>query len=71
MASFPLCGLDRNAWSEENESDLVALMPRMASDPFSEWFSYTLMPMFHHVIGEKFKVRTHRSPINLVLTLVP
>jgi len=58
MGSFPLFGLDRKAWNEENERDLVALMPRKPSDPFSEWFSHTLMPIFHHVIGEKFKVGT-------------
>ena len=60
MGAFPLFGLDRKAWSRENEYDLVALMARKAPDPFSQWFTNTLMPIFHHVIGERFMVRTHR-----------
>jgi hypothetical protein len=56
MGAFPLLGLDRHAWNTQNESDLVALMPREGPDHFSRWFTDKFMPMFHYVFGEKFKV---------------
>ncbi|KAL9080457.1 MAG: hypothetical protein Q9157_000771 [Trypethelium eluteriae] len=59
MGAFPLYGLDRNAWSLENEHDLTAVMARKAPDSFSHWFTDTLIPMFHQLVGEKIK-----SPIS-------
>jgi hypothetical protein len=55
MGSFPLYGLDRNSWDKEHERDLAALSARTAEDPFSQWFSSTVMPSFHQLIGRKFK----------------
>ncbi len=56
MGSFPLLGLDRNTWDVENENDLVAIKARAAPDIFSNWFTETLVPAYHHTLGEKFKV---------------
>jgi hypothetical protein len=55
MGSFPLYGLDRTSWDKIHERDLVTLWPRKASDPFSQWFTHTVMPFFHHLVGVKFR----------------
>jgi hypothetical protein len=56
MGSFPLLGLDRDAWDTKTEGDLVAIKPRQAPDVFSKWFTEYLVPRYHHIIGKKFKV---------------
>jgi hypothetical protein len=56
MGSFPLRGLDRNAWSETYESDLVAIRRRETGDSFSKWFINTIVPKFHRVVGHRIKV---------------
>lgn len=58
MGNFPLLGLDRKTWDEAHEDDLLALRERSRSDMFSSWVAETLVPTFHRLIGEKFKVRS-------------
>ncbi|KAE8448984.1 hypothetical protein EG329_008572 [Mollisiaceae sp. DMI_Dod_QoI] len=55
MGSFPLLGMDRDAWDVKNDSDLIAIKPRAAPDMFSKWFTEYLVPRYHHVLGQKFK----------------
>jgi len=57
MGDFPLRGIDRHAWSETYESDLIALHRREAPDHFSRWFINIVVPYFHGIIGWRFKVR--------------
>jgi len=57
MGAFPMLGLDRCSWTTENEQDLVALTYREATDPLSQWLTNTVVPSFHHVVGERLKVR--------------
>ncbi|KAF2099869.1 hypothetical protein NA57DRAFT_75374 [Rhizodiscina lignyota] len=57
MGSFPLLGLDKKAWEAEHESDLVALNARKASDRLTRWFTDTVIPRFHVLLGERLKVR--------------
>ncbi|KFY10220.1 hypothetical protein V491_07756, partial [Pseudogymnoascus sp. VKM F-3775] len=59
MGSFPLLGIDGNSWDVEYEDDLVAIKARTAPDMFSKWFTETLVPIYHHLLGERFK-----KPIN-------
>lgn len=56
MGSFPLLGIDGNSWNVEYEDDLVAVKARTAPDMFSTWFTETLVPAYHYLLGEKFKV---------------
>jgi hypothetical protein len=56
MGSFPLLGIDKNAWDTKDENDLVAVKARAVPDVFSKWFTETLVPAYHRVVGEKFKV---------------
>jgi hypothetical protein len=56
MGSFPLIGSDRDAWDGKNEGDLIAIKPRAAPDILSKWFTERLVPLYHHIIGEKFRV---------------
>jgi hypothetical protein len=56
MGAFPLLGLDRSSWNDENNGDLVSVMPRQCQDLFTSWFSEKFIPAFHHIIGGKFKV---------------
>jgi hypothetical protein len=56
MGDFPLRGPDRNAWSDNYESDLVAIRRRETGDPFSKWFINTIIPKFHRLIGHRIKV---------------
>lgn len=56
MGSFPLLGIDGNSWDVEYEDDLVAIKARTAPDMFSKWFTETLVPIYHHLLGERFKV---------------
>lgn len=56
MGGFPLLGRDRESWDVENERDLVGLRPRNPPDRFSAWFSDTVLPTYHRVIGQKVKV---------------
>lgn len=69
MGSFPLIGLDRDYWNSENERDLVALWPCQLSDPFAKWFAHTVTPLFHNIIGSKFKVRPMESFKEFFLTI--
>jgi len=55
MGNFPLRGPDRNAWSENYESDLVAIRRRETGDPFSKWFINTVIPQFHRIVGHRIK----------------
>jgi hypothetical protein len=57
MGNFPLRGLDRKAWSEDYQSDLLAIRRRESGDLFSHWFINTLMPHFHRIVGHRIKVR--------------
>lgn len=70
MGSFPLLGLDRAAWDIENEYDLVALNARQAPDCFSRWFTNRVVPIYHEVIGEKFKVLLRRMHYGLMITMI-
>jgi len=56
--NFPLRGIDRNAWSEVDHRDLLAINKRETNDHFSRWFFNTLIPQFHNKIGWRFKVFT-------------
>jgi len=56
MGNFPLRGVDRHAWSETYESDLIALRRRETPDHFSRWFINRVVPYFHKIIGWRFKV---------------
>jgi hypothetical protein len=56
MGSFPLLGIDKDAWDTKDENDLVAIKARAVPDVFSKWFTETLVPAYHHVLGERFKV---------------
>ncbi|KAH6651683.1 hypothetical protein BKA67DRAFT_537543 [Truncatella angustata] len=55
MGNFPLLGLDQECYTEKHDADLVALTSRPAPDVFSRWFTYCVVPWWHHVVGEKFK----------------
>ena len=59
MGNFPLRGVDRHAWNETYESDLIALRRRETPDHFSRWFINTVVPYFHRIVGWRFKVRVH------------
>ena len=61
MGNFPLRGVDRHAWSETYEEDLVALQRRETGDHLSRWFINTLIPLFHRVFGHRIKVLAHPS----------
>lgn len=56
MGSFPLLGFDRDTWDPKNEADLIAIRPRAAPDIFSKWFKEGVVPQYHHIIGQKFRV---------------
>lgn len=56
MGAFPLLGIDKDSWNCENENDFVAIKARPQSDAFSNWFTEKLVPAYHHILGEKFKV---------------
>jgi len=56
MGNFPLRGPDRNAWSENYESDLIAIRRRETGDPFSKWLINTIVPIFHQVVGHRIRV---------------
>ncbi|KAI0134161.1 hypothetical protein BJ170DRAFT_690464 [Xylariales sp. AK1849] len=58
MGNFPRLGLDRYSYSAENEHDLVAVKARSVPDIFSRWLKFFLIPKWHKVIGEKFKLRS-------------
>ncbi|TVY69010.1 hypothetical protein LSUE1_G008007 [Lachnellula suecica] len=53
--NFPLRGIDRHAWNDIYESDLIALHPRETPDHFSRWFINTIVPYFHQVVGWRIK----------------
>lgn len=65
MGSFPLLGLDRTSW-EAAEEELVGVAPREATDYFTNWFSYKVMPTLHSLIGEKLKVRASDTSIKAI-----
>lgn len=56
MGFFPIWGLDKNSWDDED--DLVAVKPRLLEDPITRLFE-TLISLFHRYFGEKLKVRKH------------
>ncbi|KAH9217649.1 hypothetical protein DL95DRAFT_91028 [Leptodontidium sp. 2 PMI_412] len=55
MGSFPLLGMDRDAWDVKNEDDLIAINPRTTPDMFSKWFTEGLIPRYHHILGKRFR----------------
>ncbi|PMD21120.1 hypothetical protein NA56DRAFT_626290 [Hyaloscypha hepaticicola] len=55
MGSFPLLGIDRDAWDAKTENDLIAIKPRSLPDLFSQWFTESLVPRYHHLFGKTFK----------------
>ncbi|KAI1864442.1 uncharacterized protein JN550_008999 [Neoarthrinium moseri] len=55
MGNFPLLGLDQECYTDKHDADLVALRSRPAQDIFSRWFTYCVIPWWHHFVGEKFK----------------
>lgn len=66
MGNFPLLGLDQECYIEKHDADLVALSSRPAPDIFSRWYTYCVVPWWHHLVGEKFKVcRTTPLPYPL------
>lgn len=54
MGAFPILGPDMDAWN--NAEDLVALKPRSPQEPTSRWFTTTIFPLYHRLIGQKVKV---------------
>ena len=56
MGSVYLLGRDSKVWSEPDLSDLIALHARHAEDPFTRWFSDTIVYAYHRVVGRFFKV---------------
>ncbi|KAE8453800.1 hypothetical protein EG329_009312 [Mollisiaceae sp. DMI_Dod_QoI] len=65
MGNFPLVGLDRDAWSDKYDDDLIALQRRDSGDPLSKWFTDTLVPKFHQVIGHRFTTPLPTTEITL------
>lgn len=59
MGAFPILGPDMDAWN--NAEDLVALKPRSPQEPTSRWFTTTIFPLFHRLIGQKVKVIHYRT----------
>jgi hypothetical protein len=57
MGDFALAGLDRNSYSAVHELDLVAINARPSPDVFSRWFTDVVVPQWHKVLGQTFKVR--------------
>ncbi|POS69131.1 hypothetical protein DHEL01_v212473 [Diaporthe helianthi] len=53
MGAFPIFGPDMDAWS--HTEDLIALKPRSPQDPTSRWFTATIFPLYHGLIGQKVK----------------
>ncbi|KAH8776511.1 hypothetical protein F5883DRAFT_248746 [Diaporthe sp. PMI_573] len=53
MGAFPILGPDMEAWN--HSEDLVALKPRSPQDPTSRWFTATVFPLYHKLIGHKVK----------------
>jgi hypothetical protein len=54
---YPLRGIDRHAWSPTYDDDFIALKRREPVDPFSKWFTTTVVPKFHSLIGHRITVR--------------
>jgi hypothetical protein len=55
MGAFPLLGLDANSWEAEHEHDLMSLLSRKPRDAFSKWLSTSIVPLYHRVLGSKYK----------------
>lgn len=62
MGNFPLYGRDQDAWSPENDYDLLALQRRGSSDPFSNWLTNSFIPFFHNLLGKRFKQPLPEDP---------
>lgn len=58
LGSSPILGIDKIAWDSQYEDDLVGIKPRTTPDTFSHWFTEKAVPLYHHLMGEKFKVRS-------------
>ena len=50
----PLIGPDATAW--DDKADLILFRRSEGRDLFSKWVSRKLVPLFHEVIGNRFKV---------------
>lgn len=70
MGTFPLLGLDKDAWDKRNQDDLIAIKPRSTPDTLSRWLTEKLVPAYHHVLGKKFKVPTSlfKDPLTTLTT---
>ncbi|XMA12641.1 hypothetical protein WAI453_005432 [Rhynchosporium graminicola] len=55
MGSFPLLGLDRDAWDVKTENDIIAIKPRETPDIFSRWFAESFIPRYHRVFGQRYR----------------
>ncbi|KAL1850147.1 hypothetical protein Daus18300_013015 [Diaporthe australafricana] len=53
MGAFPILGPDMDAWN--HAEDLIALKPRSPQDPTSSWFTITIFPLYHRLVGQKVK----------------
>jgi hypothetical protein len=54
---MPLLGLDRHAWEPIHERDLITAESHDSTDLFGSWFTETLVPVYHRLLGERLKVR--------------
>ncbi|KAH8751521.1 hypothetical protein BGZ57DRAFT_973954 [Hyaloscypha finlandica] len=61
MGYFPIRGQDQAAWDPRDEDDLIAIKARTSPDPFSKWFTDSLVRVYHRFLGEKFKKQSSPS----------
>lgn len=54
LGAYPIRGSDMAAWDEDE--DLVAIKPRVSQDVISRYFTETVFPYLHNVLGHKLKV---------------
>jgi hypothetical protein len=61
-----LKGYEADIWNEDHEKDLVSVTaPSRNKDALSHWVDLYILPIYHRVLGRRFKVNTnvsHRSP---------
>lgn len=70
MGSFPLLGIDRDAWDAKYGDDLIAIKPRSPPDLFSQWFTESLVPRYHHIFGKTLKVSLTQPSQTTLLLLI-
>jgi len=64
----PLIGPDMHAWTDE--IDLMVVRRLKDRDLLSRWVIYKLTPLFHRLIGKRFKVSVLHLWINAKLSSV-